>query len=630
MFRKIKGKKVELLTYVMIVFVFIITAFGLLNIYKSCKIINNQANSNFVYLAQDVRERENDYFHTAEDETEHCKRAIEITIDKQKFYKILPYVPRYEEHKIPYIENYLSTVVSPILLYSTKHIQGLTGIYFDFDHELLINKDLIARWYVDRSLKGDFKLTENGPTSDMEPTTRPELKWFYLPKKLKKGVWSAPYTDADLKIPMITYSTPVYLDKTFIGVMGVDISMEEVKNFIYKFKIYNTGKAYLVDNNNKIIYAKGYGSLISTSAIDKKLYDFLDKASINKRIELNGEDVKLVKSENKKKLFAVTKLFNDFILVLEVPFKELYAETYKLIWFTSFLLAFAILISLLIATEAYVKIKRINNELIHKEKLISMGTMSAEIAHELNNPIGFLSCNMDTLKKFLDKIKTLIIYYEAALQNILLKKSSIEKEIEDINKQKEELKMEYVLESLDEIIEESKQGVKRVSNIVLNLKTFAKNDKIDAKSSESLEEIIDESLLLLHNKIKSDIAVKKNFSNIPNLVCNKNQLQQVFVNLLDNAIYSVEKKGRKDKKISITLYKKGKNAFVEIEDNGLGIEKNKINKIFDTFFTTKSHSEGTGLGLSVVHEIITKKHKGEISVESKPMVGTKFIIKLPY
>lgn len=629
-----KRKKIELLTCVMIGFVFIITLFGCINIYKSCKIINNQANANFIYLAKSIKQSENNYFHTAEDEAEHCKKLIALTISDEKLNKIAPTAYKYNKYKIPYIENYLNSIVSPLLLYSTKHVESLVSIYFIFDPKLLRHKELIGLWYTDPSIKGDFKLTDNGPTSDMYPENRKELEWFYIPKKLKNGVWSQPYIDKDIKIDMITYSTPVYTGKTFLGIMGVDISMDEIKNYIYKFKIYDTGKAYLINKNNKIIFAKDYKPLTSTDVIDKNLSNFLHKKYTKDLIKVNNEDVELVKSSSYKKLYAVTHLYNDFILILEVPVNELYAETIRLIVFTSYLLLLAVLVIALITIEANKYIKKINDGLIHKEKLISMGTIVAEIAHEINNPIGFINCNIDTLKKFIEKIKTLINAYEDGFKNILTNKNStenvIENEIEHINNLKAELKTDYVMESLDEIIDESKEGIKRVSGIVVNLKNFAEDDRQDVKSSENVEKIVVESLAFLSNKIKSNIEITKNIKDIPPLLCNKNQLEQVLINLLDNAIYSVEKKGHLNKKINITTYKKGQNAYIEIEDNGIGIEKNKINRIFDTFFTTKAHGEGTGLGLSIAYEIITKKHKGEIMVESKVGIGTKFIIKIPY
>lgn len=629
-FRSIKRKRNELLTYVMIVVVFIITLFGCINIFNSCKIINNQANTNFIYLTKNIKQSENNYFHAAEEETKHCKKVIEFTIDTKKLNKIAPTVYKYNKNQIPYIENYLESIISPLFLYSTEHLENLVSIYFIFDPEFLSHRELIGLWYTDPQLKSDFKLTDNGPITDMYPENRHGLEWYYVPKKLKKGAWSTPYIDNDIKITMITYSTPVYSDKKFLGIMGIDISMDEIKNFICKFNIYKTGKAYLIGKNNKIIFAKDYKPLISTSVIDKNLYSFLNKICAGNGVRLDDEEIKLIESTSSKKLFAVTKLYNDFILVLEAPVDELYAETIRLIGFTFSLLVLAVLIVSLITIEANINLKRINNDLMHNEKLISLGTIVAEIAHEINNPIGFLSCNIDTLKKFIAKIKTLIIAYETTLNNLFTKKSTVENEVEQINNLKAELKADYVINSLDELIDESKEGIKRVSEIVINLKSYAEDDRHDVKSSENLEKIIEESLAFLNGKIKSGIEVTKVFEDIPPLFCNKNQLEQVLINLIDNASYSVIKKGHPDKKISIAIYKKGKNACIEIEDNGMGIEKNKINRIFDPFFTTKGHKEGTGLGLSIAYEIITKKHKGEISVESKKGNGTKFTIKIPY
>jgi len=362
-----KRKKIELLTYVMIGFVLILTLFGCINIYKSCQIINTQANANFIYLTKSIKQSENNYFHDAEEEAKHCKKAIELTINLQELNKIAPNVHKYNKYKIPYISNYFNSIVSPLLLYSTNHMQGLVSIYFTFDNKFLIHKDVLGLWYADPKLNGNFKFTDNGQVTDMYPQNRPGLEWYYAPKTLKKGVWSAPYIDNDIKIDMITYSTPVYSGKKFLGIMGVDISMDKIKDYIYKFKIYKTGKAYLIDKSNQIIFAKNYKALTSTSEIDKNLFHFLNSYSTKDGIKLKTDEIKFLKS-GASKIFTVTQLYNGFILALEVPTAELYAETIKLITLTSILLLLAVIIVSLITITANKKIKKINNELMHKEK----------------------------------------------------------------------------------------------------------------------------------------------------------------------------------------------------------------------------------------------------------------------
>lgn len=630
MFKKIKRKKIELLTIALSVFVFILILFGWINIYKSSNIVNNQTNSNLVFLVDNIKLRSNNYFSQAEEAVEDSKAIIESSIDYKQVSKFAPIAYKYDKYNIPYLKDYFNSTVKPTLLRFAKQTDGLMSIYLDLDHNLFKHKDLIGLWYADENHNGEFELTDNGLVSTMLPENRPDLEWYYLPKKLKKGVWSAPYFDADLKTEMITYSAPIYSGKTFLGIVGADISMNKIKDFVLTFKLHKSGKAYLIDKSGKIIFAKDYKPQTDAYLIDKNLYKCLNETCKELSIKLDNDEIKLIKSESSDKLYAITNLYNDFFLVIEVKRNELYGETNNLVGFTSYSLIFAIIIALFIAIESYVGIKKINAELMHKEKLISIGTMTAKIAHEVNNPLGYVSCNIETLKKFIEKIKSFIASYDEAFSAILEGESEIKNEVANINKLKTKLKIDYVLEALDEIIDESKEGINRVSEMVVNLKNFSKDDGAAIKANENLEEIINESLIILNGKLVNSVEVTRIFADIPPLCCNKNQMKQVLINMIDNAYQSLQENENAHKKIIITTYKKGRNAFVEIEDNGIGIDKNKIKKVFDTFFTTKAQEKGTGLGLSIAYEIVTDMHNGEISVESKKGKGAKFTIKIPY
>lgn len=625
-----KNIKFELFTIVVIAIVSVLILFGGMNIHKSCKTVENQAIFNFIYLTNQAKNSLNNYFFRAEEKIENSKRIIELTINGEQINKIAPSVYKYNENNVPYVSSYLNSMVSPLLLETASKIEGTTTIFFDFDHEFLKHKDVLGVWYQDQKQKGDFTLVDNGLASSMYPEDSKELEWFYIPKRLQKGCWSQPYVDKDLKIVMITYSTPLYLYKNFFGVIGVDISLDKIKEFIYKIKVYKTGKVYLINKDNEIIFAKGYKHLTKTDAIDKNLYTFLDKVRNDINSDFKNGEAQIVESSSSESLFAVTELYNGFILVAEVPKSELYAQTNKLILFTSTSLLFAILISVLIALKAYFKIKRINNELMHKEKLIAMGIMAAGIAHEINNPLGYIKCNMDTLKKFLDKLKGFMISCEDTFGKIESREETFEDGLAEVEKLRGDLKIDYVLESLDEIINESQDGIKRVSDIVKNLKNFAKDDSLCTKTSEDLSAIVEEALVILNNKFVEDLEIKKCFAEMPPLLCNKTQLVQVIMNMIDNACHSVEEKGHDNKQIIISIYKKAKIAYIEVEDNGMGIDKDKIKKIFDTFYTTKALGYGTGLGLSIAYGIITEKHGGKILVESEKGKGTKFTIKIPY
>lgn len=363
-----KNKKIDMLMYLTISFVLVITLFGCINIYKSCKIINSQAVTNYMLLTKNIRYKLNDYFHTAENEAERCKKTIEITIDDNEIAKIAPTVYKYNKYKIPYLENYMNSIVTPLFLYTTKNITNLMSIYLIFDPEYLIHKQVIGIWYTDIKKRGNFQPTDNGFTYQMYPENRESLEWYYIPKKLKKGVWSKPYIDDDIKINMITYSAPIYSGGKFLGVTGVDISIEELKNFIYRLKIYKTGKAYLIDKDNKIIFAKDYNASTSTKVINKNLYMFLNASKAKGYSNLKNKEIILIKSNASGKLFTITKLYNGIILVIEVPIKELYAETIKLSPLTLLLLVLSVFIVSLITIAAGRKIKKINADLVHKEK----------------------------------------------------------------------------------------------------------------------------------------------------------------------------------------------------------------------------------------------------------------------
>lgn len=185
---KVRRNKIELLTFVMILFVVIITLFGCINIYNSCKIINNQANERFIHTANDIKEMGNNYFFQAQREVERCKKVVEITLDEHELKKVVPNIQNYDKDSIPYVSNYMDKVVAPLLFYTSGKIDELISIYFDFDTKLLKHKDIIGVWYTDSNLDNNFELTDSGPRTDMYPENKPQLNWYYEPKKLQKGV----------------------------------------------------------------------------------------------------------------------------------------------------------------------------------------------------------------------------------------------------------------------------------------------------------------------------------------------------------------------------------------------------------------------------------------------------------
>lgn len=270
------------------------------------------------------------------------------------------------------------------------------------------------------------------------------------------------------------------------------------------------------------------------------------------------------------------------------------------------------------------ELKAAQAQLLQTEKLSSLGQLAAGIAHEINNPIGFINSNLRTMGEYVEDLISLINKYEVMVNAIRERDydslSTISKEVEQI---KNEMKFDFIMEDFEKLIRESRDGAYRVYKIVRDLRGFARADDAERKFVD-IHTALDSTLNIVWNELKYKAEVIKDYGEIPEVECLPTQLNQVFVNILINAGHSIKEKG----KITIKTYSEGERVFVEISDTGSGIPEENLNKIFDPFFTTKEPGKGTGLGLSIVYSII-KKHNGEIRVKSKIGEGTTFIIELP-
>ncbi|MES2769396.1 MAG: ATP-binding protein [Bdellovibrionota bacterium] len=247
-------------------------------------------------------------------------------------------------------------------------------------------------------------------------------------------------------------------------------------------------------------------------------------------------------------------------------------------------------------------------QLVHTAKMGSLGQVVAGVAHELNNPIGFIYSNMGVLKDYIDRFEKLI---EVA-----------EKSPKKLDAAKEEVDYEYMMKDLPKLIRSCQDGAKRVRDIVLNLKNFSRSDELEKKEYD-LEEGLESTLQILKSELK-DIEVHTKFGKIPLIYCYAGQINQVFMNIVSNAIQAIDGKGE----IWIETKKKGLEVVISIRDDGRGIPEKALSKIFDPFFTTKPVGKGTGLGLSISYGII-EKHNGQILVDSEVGKGTEFKIILP-
>jgi len=250
----------------------------------------------------------------------------------------------------------------------------------------------------------------------------------------------------------------------------------------------------------------------------------------------------------------------------------------------------------------------------------------------VNTPVGFVASNFQTMEGYIEKIKKMLEMYDELTTNIeTLGKDELLDKAGVIGQSREDMKMDFVLEDIEELFRDSKEGLERVTSIVQNLRDFSRGGRNEDISEYSLNNGIETTLIVAKNEIKYDANVKTEFSDdIPLVCCDSGRINQVFLNILLNAAQAIryqEKEGMGN--ITIRTYAIEDEVVCEISDDGPGIAPDKLSKIFDPFFTTKPVGKGTGLGLSVSYDIIVTKHNGKLLVESTVGEGTKFIIKLP-
>jgi len=284
------------------------------------------------------------------------------------------------------------------------------------------------------------------------------------------------------------------------------------------------------------------------------------------------------------------------------------------------------------ARKNLITLREAQSYLVHAEKLTSLGELAAGVAHEINNPIGFVGSNLETLTKYLSKLKENIAAYRSLgrqIADLTITREMLVEEQKRIETDERAKKLDHILDDFTPIIEETRDGVERVRKIVRSLRDFARTGQQDEVMQNDLNQIVEEALMILKNEIKFVANVEKTFKPVLKVNCDKGQIAQVMVNILHNAAQAIRGQKRDELgTIGIATYMEGDFAVCRIADNGPGIKPEILNRIFDPFFTTKEVGRGTGLGLSIAYGII-KKFAGEIAVESEPGHGATFMIKLP-
>ena len=256
-------------------------------------------------------------------------------------------------------------------------------------------------------------------------------------------------------------------------------------------------------------------------------------------------------------------------------------------------------------------------QLIDSEKMAIIGKLTAGIAHEINNPVNFISSTIDSLKMDLEELKRITQAYRS------IDSQHSEEQLQKAHQLADQLNVELLVEEMEGLIEGIEEGARRTAAIVRGLKDFSRKGTTSYQEFD-IHQGIDSTLILLKNKIKDRIVIHKVYADLPMIECLPEKINQVLMNILNNAIQAIDEKGN----IHIHTCKEAGMIKVSVEDDGIGIKEEILNRIFEPFFTTKPLGIGTGLGLSISLEIV-KNHMGTLEVESNYGKGTKFVLLLP-
>ncbi len=380
------------------------------------------------------------------------------------------------------------------------------------------------------------------------------------------------------------------------------------KLFLLAFTLFFTGLLLfvlrnlgVVPYNNLTNYTKETGTALDVILLAFALADKIN--TFKREKERSQEQTLLALKENER-------IVREQNVILEIKVNE---RTYELSEANTEL------------HQTLIELKEAEGQLVEAEKMASLGQLTAGIAHEINNPINFVTSNIMPLNRDVD----ILIDFIQEMEKIGLSDLPTEEKQKLIESQKEEVDFDYLKMEIGQLLKGIMEGASRTSEIVKGLRVFSRLDEDDLKKAD-MNDGLDSTLIIVNNLLSNKIKLEKSYGNIPLVECYPGKLNQVFLNIISNAIYAINKKfeDRGGGVLRITTSNDDTKVTIRIKDNGIGMNEATKKKIFEPFFTTKDVGEGTGLGMSIAYNTI-RRHQGEININSTPGEGSEFILELP-
>ena len=490
----------------------------------------------------------------------------------------------------------------------------------DADHRIVrcnrATRDLLAREFTDIINQPFWKLFHN----DDRPN--PESPMIKKMSSLHWETATVQYRDRWLEItvdPLLTtsgeFSGAVHIVRDITEQVTLLNSLKDLNELFNLFMKYSPLYCYIkevTDSESIVVQASdNFVELVNFRAADmigKNMHQLFPQEIADR---ITADDLKAVTQQ--KVLRLEEELNGKYYITYKFPIQNSVGK--------KMLADYTVDITELKQSEETVRV--VQQQLMQNDKLATIGQLAAGVAHEINNPMGFVSSNMITLGKYIDKFT----HYIELLEHDVLSASG-ETFPEHLREVRKTMKLDYIFKDITGLLKDSNEGVERVNRIVKDLKIFSRSDTFE-RASADLNSSIDSTINIVINQIKYCAKLNLNYGHLPKITCNIQQISQVLMNLLINAAHAIQAKGDKMGEITVCTWCDNENVFASIADSGCGISPENMEKIFNAFFTTKEIGKGTGLGLSISSEII-RKHGGEIKVTSEEGIGATFTVRLPF